>query len=183
MARKLRALVAGLLWLCAGLLFATMLVVAHLFRAFQGEELVARVAISRLSAREFELAYRPTDRAQAPLDIRLRGDQWSVSGGIVKWHPWLTALGLKSYHRPTRLSGQFSRIEEQRAERPTVHPLGEATNTWWSLLYWMDPFLPFIDAAYGSAAYAFAEPATGYELYVSPTGYLIKRQSRRPAGF
>ena len=159
-----------------GILLGAVVILLHVFQAFAGEALVARVTTHRLGPQEFELTYTPADPSAASFGpIQLRGDQWAVSGGIVKWHPWLTALGLKSYHRPMRLSGQFSRLDQQRAHAPTVFSIEPSADRTWEALYWADPYLPFVETVYGSSAYVYVEPDVVQELYVSATGYLIKR--------
>ena len=172
---------------CLGILLTALLGLLHAFDAFSKETLVAQVTTRRLSPEEFELTYRPAARLGSDngrgggasemmtRTIRLRGDQWAVSGGIVKWHPWLTALGVNSYHKPMRLSGQFSRADQQRAHYPTVYPLAPEIDRFWEAFYWADPYLPFVEAVYGSSAYAYVEPQTVQEIYVTPSGYLIKR--------
>ena len=188
--RKLRRLLGCALFAGVGLLFWALLFVSHAFSAFSRETLVATVVTWRLSPEEFELIYTTPapgvpagamdkQPARASRRVRLRGDQWSVSGGIVKWHPWLTALGFSSYHRVLRLSGQFSDLEQQRARPPTVFAVEPVVDRFWEALYWMDPYLPFIEAVYGSSAYAYVEPNTIQEVYVTPSGYLIKRSRGR----
>jgi hypothetical protein len=160
------------------LLGGTLLIV-RAWSAFSDETLVAQATTARLSPTEFELTYMPAGAGpEAHRRFRLRGDQWAVSGGIVKWHPWLTALGLKSYHKPLRVSGQFADIRRQRAQPPTVELLEPAMDRFWETLYWADAYLPFIEAVYGSAAYVYVEPGIIQALYVTPSGYLIKRASR-----
>ena len=173
--RKLRSLVAALAAASLGALLGALLLIFHACSAFSGETLVARVTTRRLASGEFELAYAPAGRATTTQRVRLRGDQWSISGGVVKWHPWLTALGVKSYHQPMRLAGQFSNLDEQRARPPTVYPLAPAADRLWEALYRADPYLPFIEAVYGSSAYVYVEPSVAQEIYVTPSGYLIKR--------
>jgi hypothetical protein len=159
-----------------GLVLAGLLVITRAFLAFSGETFVAQIATRRVSPLEFELTYTPASNSPAR-QVRLRGDQWTVSGGIVKWHPWLTALGWTSYHKPMRLSGQFSRLEEQRRQTPSVEPLYEpGVDRVWETFYWADPALPFVEAVYGSSAYAYVEPDAVQEIYVTPSGYLIKRK-------
>ena len=156
---------------------AGILILLHLFQAFSGETLVARVTTQRVSPIVFDLIYAPADVGEAAAKhIRLQGDQWSLSGGIVKWHPWMTALGLQSYHRPIRLSGQFSHLEQQRTHLPSVYPLAPAADRFWEAFYRADPYLPFVEAVYGSSAYAYVEPNVLQEVYVTPSGYLIKRK-------
>ena len=174
--RRLRWLIVGAGSGGLGGLLAALLVILQAFQAFSGETLVARVTMRRMAPEEFELTYAPSDVTSPVATVRLRGDQWAISGGIVKWHPWLTALGLKSYHRPTRLAGQFSSLAQQRTQLPTVYSLIPDRDWLWERLYWLAPALPFIEAVYGSSAYVFVEPRATFELYVTPSGYLIKRR-------
>lgn len=168
----LAAVLAGM-----GVFFGFLLVVLQAFHAFSGESLIALVTTRRLAPEEFELAYVPMTAAGhgTAKTVRLQGDQWAISGGVVKWHPWLTALGLSSRHKPARLSGQFSSLERQRAQVPTVEPIEPDADRIWQALYRVDPYVPFIEAVYGSSAYVFVEPGVVCEVYVTPSGYLIKR--------
>ena len=175
--RSLQRLLAAAACAVLGLVLGGLLVLIQLFQAFAGETLVARVTTKRLSPPAFELTYAPAD-GSPKVRIELEGDQWTVSGGIVKWRPWLTALGVKSYHRPIRLSGQFSSLAEQRKRPPTVHALEPVADRFWEAFYWADPYLPFVDAVYGSSAYVYVEPDVVHELYVTPSGYIIKRGNR-----
>lgn len=177
--RRVRKLVDAAVCVLLGALLAGILIFLRAFLAFSGETLVAEVRTRRLSPTEFELTYTPSGDDRGLMTV-LRGDQWAVSGGIVKWHPWLTAMGWPSYHKPMRLSGQFSSLEEQRRRPPTVEGIAEpGVDRFWEAVYWVDPVLPFVEAAYGSSAYAYVEPQAVQEIYVTPSGYLIKRR-RQP---
>ncbi len=176
--RRIRRLAAGLALGALGALGASGLLIAHLFHAFAGATPVAQVTTRWLGPDEFELTYTPQPAVggSGPLQVRLRGDQWAISGGVVKWHPWLTALGVPSYHRPMRISGQFSRLATQREHPPTVFPLAAEEGDWvWEALYRLDPFLPFVEAVYGSSAFIYVEPHAVQEISVTVSGYLIKR--------
>jgi len=181
---RVRRLVAAVAWAAVGIVLATLFLVLHAFHAFAGETLIGWVTTRRLAPEAFELIYVPAAGGDAAArTFQLHGDQWAISGGVVKWHPWLTALGLRSYHKPNRISGQFSSLERQRARPPTVEALEPDTDWFWELLYWADPSLPFVEAAYGSTAYVYVEPQWVQEVYVTPSGYLIKRvpKSLRPS--
>ena len=179
--RTLRRLITAAAFAGLGLLLGSLLTFLHAFHAFSGETLAARVTTSRLGPDEFALTYAPADaRDGAARTMRLRGDQWAISGGVVKWHPWLTALGLKSYHKPMRLSGQFARLERQRASPPTVYALDATLDRFWEGLYWTARYLPIVEAVYGSSAYVYVEPGSVQEVYVTPSGYMIKRTYPSP---
>jgi len=74
-----------------------------------------------------------------------------------------------------RISGQFSRLDQQRARPPTVYPVGPLIDRVWEAFYRADPYLPFVEAVYGSSAYVYVEPGVAQEVYVTSSGYLIKR--------
>lgn len=174
---RLRRLVAATICACLGILLGSLLVLQHAFHAFAGSTLVASVTTTRLGRDTFELTYQPAAEGDtATRTVQLRGDQWAVSGGVVTWHPWLTMMGLKSYHKPMRLSGQFSSLARQRTEPPTIHALARKPDQLWEVLYRTSRYLPLIDAVYGSSAYVYVEPGVVQEIYVTHSGYAIKRQ-------
>ena len=177
--RSLQWFLTGLCCAGAAGVLTLLVLLLQAFHAFTAETPVATVRATRISSQEFELAYLPSGHDEAETQrYRVKGDQWAISGGVVKWHRWVTAAGVPSYHKPMRIGGQYSRVEQQRAEPPTAYDLGSDVDTLWELLYWMDPYLPFIEAVYGSSAYVYIEPNVAQDVYVTPTGYLIKRRSR-----
>ena len=177
--RTPRRLLSAVVYVALGAVLGSVFVLLHFFDAFSNETLVARVVVTQMSPPAFELTYTPAVAGGEPQDVHLEGDQWAVSGGIIKWHPWFTALGLKSYHRPMRLSGQFSRVADQRSHLPTVYPLeSDLLDRFWEAFYWADPYLSFVEAVYGSSAYVYVQPGVVQDIYVTPSGYLIKRVRR-----
>lgn len=177
--RRLRRLLGACVCIAIGVALVSVGAVMHLFQVFSDETFVAEVSTRRLSPQVFELSYTPTKIPVGTITVRMRGDQWAISGGIVKWHPWLAALGLKSYHKPIWVSGQFSKLEQQRSHLPTVYALTPEIDQFWETLYRADPYLPFIEAVYGSSAYAYADPGVTYDVYVTASGYMIRRRIER----
>ncbi|MBI4341215.1 MAG: hypothetical protein HY598_02915 [Candidatus Omnitrophica bacterium] len=174
---RLRRLFGMVFWAGLGLLLGAVLILRQCFLAFSGETLVARVTAQRLAPQRVELRYRPMAPERPEVRMELQGDQWAVSGGIVKWHPALALLGIKSYHRPMRLSGQFSDLQQQRTHLPTVYALQpHLVDRYWEGMYWVGRYLPWVEAVYGSSAYAYVEPGRVQEIYITPSGYIIKVQ-------
>jgi hypothetical protein len=173
---RLQALVGAVWWSALGGVLTAVVVLLHALQAFSGETRIAHVTTQPAGREAFDLTYRPVGApAAAAQTVRLQGDQWTVSGGIVKWAPWLGVVGLKTYHKPLRISGQFSRLERQRAQPPTVFALTPDTDPVWEAFYRAAPYLPFVDAVYGSSAYVYAQSDVVYDVYVTPSGYLIRR--------
>ncbi len=161
-------------------LLGGLLTVLQTSYAFSGEALVATVTTKPVRPTEFELSYVPAGQpVSAATLMRLRGDQWAIMGGVIKWHPWLTALGVSSYHKPIAVRGQYADLHQEQSHLPSIYPLATDMDHVWEAVYWLDPYLPFIEAVYGSSAYAYAEPNATYRVSVTPSGYVIKRVSRQ----
>jgi len=178
---KLRSLMLAVVLVSLGGLCLGFSLALRSFEAFTSSIQVAEVHCRWVGPKAFEatLLVIQDGKPQEPRTFPLRGDQWSISGGVVKWHPWLTALGVPSYHKPTRISGRYAKTAEETASPPTAFNLdGEPDRMWW-FFYRLDPLLPFVEATYGSAAYTYVNPALVYEVFVTPSGYLI--QQRRPS--
>lgn len=173
---RLQALAGALVWSALGGVLTALLVLLHALQAFSGETRIARVTTRPAGREAFDLTYSPVvGPGTSPHTVRLQGDQWTLSGGIVKWAPWLSVVGLKTYHKPMRISGQFSRLERQQAQPPTVFALTPETDPVWEAFYRVAPYLPLVDAVYGSSAYVYAQPNVVHDVYVTPSGYLIRR--------
>lgn len=175
---KLYGMVVAALLLALGAAGLGLGLALHAFEAFAGSRVIAQVRCQWVGPKEFELWYAPVvdGRPESARTYRLKGDQWAISGGVVKWHPWLTALGVPSYHRPSRLSGRYADLAQELAHPASAVELsGEPDRLWW-WLYQLDPWLPFVDAVYGSAAYTYVNPAMLFEIAVTPSGYLIDRK-------
>ena len=177
---QVRGALAGLLLTAVGALALGLRLALRGFEAFSRETLVAEAVCTRVSSAEFELHYSAAiDGALLPAEtFRLLGDQWALSGGIVLWHPWLTIAGAPSYHKPTRLGGRFASAEQERAQPPSVVELNGGDDPLWAWFYRLDPWLPFVDAAYGSAAFVPVDPSRRFQVFVSRTGYVIKSSRR-----
>ncbi len=190
----------GQAWLWTALtvsLSVTMLAIAvaalalaaglRVYEVFTRETLVARVWCERTDRPDrFHLWYEPigtptwwltVDRWQDQQWRRytLVGDQWAIEGEFVKWRSPLTLLGFQPLHKPTRLSGRYSDVRQQTAHQPTAHALNGGVDWLWRFLYIAARHWPGAEAIYGSGAYVAVEPGVEYGVYVTTSGYLIKR--------
>ena len=174
---KLRRLLVGLILVGLGALASGLGLALRAFEMFSASTVVGEVRCRWLGPKEFELTWMAFHDhvPEPPQTFDLRGDQWSISGGIVKWHPWLTVLGLPSYQKLERLSGRYGRLADELRQPPTAVELDGGLDFLWWWLYRWDPMLPFLEAVYGSAAFVPVETGVVYEVAVSPSGYLIRR--------
>lgn len=153
-------------------------------QAFIATTPVAEVRVSWTGPKRFTLTLARLEQGTkgATQSFELAGDQWTIGGGIIKWHPWLTALGVPNYHQLSRIGGGFLHAAEERRQPPSVVELNGGLGAVWWWLYRLDPYLPFIEAAYGSAAFMPVDPAHVHEVAVSVSGYLIRRRNDMKKG-
>lgn len=155
-----------------GLLAATLRTYATL--TFEAPVATVRIEAVSAAPKRMRLLYTPLHPPGAPQQVELAGDQWMVSGEILKWHPWLNLLGFRTLHKPTRFSGRFAQAAQERLQPPTVYELNNGPGAVWAWLHQYGQRLPLVEAVYGNSAYTYAQPGRTYTLYVTLSGYLLK---------
>ncbi len=180
--RRLNRLASTGVFGAFAVLFAALYGTLYACLVFSDQTLVGTVRTRPVGPKQFELVYEPASVSRAEKagekTFRLNGDQWTFSGAMIKWHPIFSLMGIRNYHRPLRIGGQFSSVDEQRAQLPTVESIGPGKDYVWEWAYWLAPKLPFLDAVYGSAAYGYVDAKSVQQIYVTPSGYMIKRLPR-----
>ena len=178
---KLRSVVVGVAFLTVAALGLGLVAAMRSFEAFASSKPVAQIQCRWVGPKVFKVDFTPLHEGepQPTHTFTLRGDQWSIGGGVVKWHPWLTVVGVPSYHKLTRLSGRYATVEDEVASAPTAVELNGGFDAFWEWVVRFDPLLPFVEAAYGSTVYTYVNPSLTFQIEVAPSGYLI-RSLRNP---
>ena len=108
-------------------------------------------------------------------DFTLRGDEWQVDARVLKWRAFANLVGFDAAYRLERISGRYSRIEDERDLPRTVYPLNPANRLdLWELVRRLHSWLPWFDALYGSAVYLPMADAASYEIKVSQSGLIAR---------
>jgi|APFre7841882630_1041343.scaffolds.fasta_scaffold04184_2 hypothetical protein len=158
-----------LLAACALLLAADM----RTYRRLSAEQRAGEIEFSSIGAHQFNgvLTYPAGERAA----FSLRGDQWQVDARILKWRAFANLMGFDAAYRLERISGRYSRIEDERDLPRTVYPLNPPNRLdLWELAHRFHSWLPWFDAIYGSAVYLPMADAASYEIKVSQSGLVAR---------
>jgi hypothetical protein len=84
-------------------------------------------------------------------------------------------MGFDTAYRLERISGRYSRIEDERNLPRTVYPLNPPNRLdLWELVHRYHSWLPWVDAIYGSAVYLPMADAASYEIKVSQSGLVAR---------
>lgn len=155
------------------------------YRVFTNEELVAVVRCEPApqgSTSTFLLWVTPVAGGipGTPERFPMVGDQWAIGGEVLKWHPWLNLLGIKTCYKLSRISSRYLKIEAEKTLPHTVYDLQGGTTPVWLLLYRFQQVLPFVEAVYGNSTYAMAQPGTRWGVYVTLSGFLTRPLRPRP---
>ena len=149
------------------------------YQLFTGEELVAVIQCEvppEGSPYRYLLRFSSFEGASRVLsqEFPMHGDQWSVGGDILKWHPWLNWIGLKNCYKLTRVSSRYLKAQDEIKNPKSAYDLNGGTDSFWRWLYRWGRSLPLVEAVYGNTAYTMAEPGSRWGVYVTLSGYLVK---------
>lgn len=158
------------------LLAACALLVAanvRTYRRLSAEQPAGEIEFSSIGVHQFNgiLIYPAGERAA----FSLRGDQWQVDAKILKWQAFANLVGFDAAYRLDRISGRYSRIEDERSLPRTVYPLNPPNRLdLWELVHRYPSWLPWFDALYGSAVYLPMADSASYEIKVSQSGLIAR---------
>jgi hypothetical protein len=110
---------------------------------------------------------------------RLRGQQWTVEGHILKWNDWLNFLGLHTMYKLTRVRGRYLRADDEMSKPATVYSLvANEEDSRWRWLYEYGARLPFVQAVYGNTVFTFPSETKSFDIYVSTSGFMIAEEEK-----
>ncbi len=176
-ARRVLSAVTGGLSGAALLLGAALAAVIGIglqgYRRLTAEQPAAQLRFTALGPRDFDALLTYPDGHHDPFE--LRGDEWQVDARVITWRPLATLLGFDTAYRLERISGRYTRVEDERTLPRTVYALhGAGAVDLWELLRRYRDRLPWIDARYGSAAYLPMADGASYAISVSPSGLVAR---------
>jgi hypothetical protein len=110
---------------------------------------------------------------------RLRGQQWSIEGHILKWDDWLNFIGLHTMYKLTRVRGRYLRTEDEMNKPATVYSLvADEEDPRWRWLYEYGARLPFVEAVYGNTVFTFPSETKIFGIYVTTSGFMIAEEEQ-----
>jgi hypothetical protein len=145
------------------------------YRALTHEEIAAMVRTEPLGPNRFRAQFRFPDGREVA--YTLSGDQLYVDARILKWHPMANILGLHTVYELDRVAGRYLDLAQEQRQPRTVQSLApERQVDLFNLRQRYALLSPLLDADYGSATFAAADGPAQYEVRVSTTGLLIRKQ-------
>jgi hypothetical protein len=162
-------LVLLLLAACALLVVANM----RTYQRLSSEQDAGALRLSRVSDREYDGTFTFPSGERA--DFALSGDEWQVDAQVLKWRGLANLVGFDTVYRLDRISGRYTNIEEEKTLPRTVYALNPPDRVdLWDFVHRHQPWIPWIDAWYGSATFLPMSDGAAYEIRVSQSGLLAR---------
>jgi hypothetical protein len=158
------------------LLAAGALFIAANLRTYQRltyEQPAGELQFSRIGEGQYNaiLSYPDGKRAF----FLLRGDEWQADARVLKWSAFANLVGFDAAYRLERISGRYSRVEDERTMPRTVYDLNlPGSIDPWELVHRYRSWLPWVDALYGSATFLPMADGAVYELKVAQSGLIAR---------
>src|SRR5256885_11222504 len=160
------------LLLALAALAATVTVGLQGYRALTFEEVAATVRTEPLAPQRFRATITLPDRRLAMYE--LAGDAFYVDAHVLKWHPWVSLLGLRTVYELDRVAGRYNNVVDERTKPHTAYELARAKPVDLYFIARRRLLGPLVDAEYGSATFVAASRPATFEVRVSTTGLLAR---------
>lgn len=177
---SLRNLMLIFVWIAV---LGMALFMGFFFRAYQAftyEEPVAEIIVKPTgepNTNLITLVQLFSDDSQVEHKYLIKGDQWMLEGDVIKWKNWLNFLGLHTRYRLTRLRGRYIQTEDEKRKEKTIHPLvKDEDHPFWRYLYKYGYRMPLVSTVYGNAAFQTAGEDEHFLIYVSTSGFVVRKK-------
>jgi len=166
--KVLLSLIAGLLLI---LLFSSFISLWS-YHNLTIEKPVATIIIHKIKKDTYKMDYSVDGGPFVENDDMIfNGDEWSVEAHVFKIKYYINALfGVGPKYDLERLSSRFSDIKKAKTTPPSVFDLSQ--NRGVISKYFFGVFV--YDTNYGSGTYAPMGDGAEYQIFISPTGLLIR---------
>lgn len=168
--------VTALLMICLFALFGTISIATRGYLALTTETLAAVVEIDPMENQRFIARFHMPEGGKKT--FVLAGDQLYVDAHILKWKPVANFLGLHTFYALDRVSGRYTRLEQEISRERTVYALSrEKPVDLFNLRHRFAALKFLVDAEYGSATFITADKPATLRILVSTTGLLIRKET------
>ncbi|MCG8315649.1 MAG: multidrug transporter [Pseudomonadales bacterium] len=168
----------GFSCLLLALLFGLLSINIFSYKNLIAESPVATISFTKHGNQEFSVTLvQAGDEEQR---FRVTGDLWQVDAKVIKWDGLLASLGFSAGYKLDRLQGRYIALEDERSLERTVYALSEPDVGFdlWEVIQ-TTPWLPWVDAVYGSATYLPMADGAIFSVSLSSSGLVARPMNER----
>jgi hypothetical protein len=180
--RYVMALVVGIVGIAVGVSSLSLVMMLQGWRAFTHKTHVAELQAIELAPHKLRVYLVPIDGdgARGATEIYdVDGDEWQVGGDILRFKPFMTALGVQPVFRLSRVEGRWNSAADANAHKGTAFDRSPPSTAWLGLYRGADkaPMRWLVEGAHGQAVSQLPDRRAVYDIYVTPNGYVVDNRS------
>jgi hypothetical protein len=180
--RYVLALITSIVGIAVGLSALSLVAMLQGWRAFTHKTHVAELQCIELGNHKLRVYLVPIDGdgARGATEIYdVDGDQWQVGGDVMRFRPFMTALGVQPVFRLSRVEGHWTAAADANTHKGTAFDRTPPSTAWLSLYRGADkaPMRWLIDGAHGQFVSQLPDRRAVYDIYVTPNGYIVDKRS------
>lgn len=163
--------VVSIFWLASGLLIVGLTLNFYTYRVLTKEVPVAKVTILSEQKDQYQVKLQKPDGTQQTYG--LKGQYWQLSSEILVWKGWLQWLGFSNRYQLKRLSGQYTKLDDEREQVHTVYNLSnDPQGSWGRFLVSLPELIHAIRTVEGSAVFMPMVQGAVYQVNVTTSGLI-----------
>lgn len=178
-AQKIFVFLISLLFITTGSAMLMTAMYLQAYRAFTHKEMVGIIDARKTKGLDYDifLRFTPVEKGiKAEEKIyKIKGDQWSIGGDILKFEDWVNFIGIHTGYKTTRIHGRYLKAEDENIKQHTAYDINGGTDAIWLYLYENSSSFPFVKGVYGNSVYTFPSDKDVYGIYVTTSGYSIEK--------
>jgi hypothetical protein len=180
--RYVLAVIAAIVGVAAALAALSLLAMLQSYRMFTKKTHVAEVQCIELAPHKLRVYLVPIERdgIRGGTEVYdVDGDQWTVGGDVLRFRPFLTALGLETVARLTRVEGRWDSAADANTHKGSAHDRAPPSTAWAKLYRGADraPVRWMVAGAHGQAVSQLPDRRAVYDVFVTPNGYVLDKRA------
>jgi hypothetical protein len=180
--RYVLATVTSIVGMAVGFATLSLLAMLQSWRTFTKKTHVAEVQCIELQPHQLRVYLVPIegDGTRGATEIYdVEGDQWEVGGDVLRFKPFVTALGVDPVFRLTRVEGRWTAAADANSHKGSAHDRMPPSGAWATLYRGTDraPLRWLIAGAHGGYVSQLPDRRAVFDVYVTPNGYVIDKRS------
>lgn len=180
--RYVMATVVSIVLVAASLASLSLLAMLQGWHAFTKKTHVAEIQAIELQPHKLRVYLVPIDSegARGATEVYdVDGDEWQVGGDVMRWKPFMTALGVEPVFRLSRVEGRWISAADANSHKGSAFDRAPPSTAWLGLYRGADkaPMRWLVAGAHGQAVSQLPDRRAVYDLYVTPNGYVLDKRS------
>jgi hypothetical protein len=176
------AVLASIIGIAAALAAVSLLAMLQSYRMFTKKTHVAEVQAVEMGPHKMRVFLVPIERdgVRGATEIYdLDGDQFLIGGDVLRFKPFLTALGVETVARLTRVEGHWDSAADANAHKGSAHDRAPPSTAWARLYRGSDraPISWMVAGAHGNFVSQLPDRRALYDIYVTDKGYVLDKKS------